>query len=560
MTGRRRAAVGLLVITAIWGLAWPSDGRTDERDVRREDHGGLVVLHLAGSYREMGRQAATLLGEDARVAAQLYRRRWRRLVRDRGATGWLEDRILPGFWSLTGRWWDSSQLFRELAGMGEVLHAGPTDMVRGFYGGLFGGGSTAFVATGRATVNGSVILGRNVDWSDDRGVRRPVVTYYHPTNGDLDHLAVGWAANPLPIVGMNTAGLVVSLNFFEADDVIAFGVPEIIYRRVLQRARTVEEAADILTSARSRGGATLMVLADAGARFAIWECLPARCERFDPGEEWAGLSNHARTPTMIAHDRGRVPDSFRRLAAIEAAVERHLGRVDPLVAATILRDRSNGAYANDSTVGNLRVLNSLVVDPTARTLWHATSLQPEAPFGEMVPFVLGEGAAPEVLPPAARWLDGRLARERPVIAALRQASRLCEDGDLMGAGAIYERLAAVDDGIVDPMRLRWARARVRFAGGDLAGAAALLAPLADPAAPFDVQVFGLATLGLIRDRLGDRPGALAAYERADAVLAARPESSEATFFAQVRRWIDAGLRRPQRGPMPETPGLQMVSP
>jgi hypothetical protein len=101
---------------------------------------------------------------------------------------------------------------------------------------------------------------------------------------------------------------------------------------------------------------------------------------------------------------------------------------------------------------------------------------------------------------------------------------------------------------------------VRFAGGDLAGAAALLAPLADPAAPFDVQVFGLATLGLIRDRLGDRPGALAAYERADAVLAARPESSEATFFAQVRRWIDAGLRRPQRGPMPETPGLQMVSP
>jgi hypothetical protein len=525
---------------------------------RREEYGGLTVLHLYGSYREMGTQAVELLGDTARRAEHLYYTRWQGLVQRLGPSGVVADLLWPNFWSWAGRYYEESGFFRELDGVAAGLSIPPADAVRSFYGGIFGGGSTAFVATRRASGGLGAVLGRNVDWSDDEGIRRPVVAYYHPTNGDLSFISVGWALSQLAIVGLNEAGLAVSLNFFEADQQVGRGLPQMMYRRVLQRARDVEEANAMLLGRGNRAGAALVLLADAQGRMAVWECLPSQCARYEPGRDWVGLSNHARTEVMVPHDRGRTPDSVRRLAAIEAAVQRHMGAIDPEVAATIMRDRSNSAYANDSTVANFRVLNSVVVQPGTGTLWHATSVQPEAPFGEMVPFSLGGPVQAGPLAADGRFAGGSLEPERRVVEEMREAAALLASGRIVEACAIWDRIGEAAEGFVEPHRLLWARARARWMLERWDEAEALLDRLQDAAAPIDVTAYGLVALGMVRDRLERRADALSTYGRAKAYLREHGEYVQAHLFAPLDPWIDDGLRTAQRGPIPAMPDLQLI--
>ena len=96
---------------------------------------------------------------------------------------------------------------------------------------------------------------------------------------------------------------------------------------------------------------------------------------------------------MHDHDEGRTADSDRRRARdgggrAASARRHHAGRGgrDP---ARSLELR----FINDSTVANLRVLNAVVVDPAARTIWHSTTMQPLAPFGEMVPLTVDGSSA-----------------------------------------------------------------------------------------------------------------------------------------------------------------------
>jgi len=559
-----RCAIATVVILAACHFDAPATVRHAELGdghpaPRREQYGGLIVLHLYGSYREMGKQSVELLGYAARRADGVYRTRWQELVRRLGVRGLMADAIWPNLWSWAGKYYEASGFFLELDGVSEALGIRPADAVRSFYGGIFGGGSTAFVATGRASGGRGAVLGRNVDWSDDQGTRQPVLTHYHATNGDLSFISAGWVLSQLAVVGLNEAGLVVSLNFFEADEQIGRGLPEMLYRRVLQRARDVDEGSAMLLRSGNRAGAALVLLADAQGGMAVLECLPRWCARYDAGQEWVGLANHARTELMVPHDRGRTPDSVRRLAAIEAAVERHLGEIDPSVAATILRDRSNSTYGNDSTVANFRVLNSVVVQPGTRTMWHSTSVQPEAPFGEMVPFSInGSVSRPAPLAADARLVAGALERERAVVEEMRTAATALADGRIAEACAIWDRVASATEGIVQPHRLLWVRARARWMLERWDEAEEILRRLDDDAAPMEVRAYGLVALGMVRDRLGKREDALAAYWRARSYLRARGEYATAHLFALLSPWIEDGLRVAQRGAIPTMPDLQLI--
>ena len=526
---------------------------------RREEYGGLIVLHLYGSYREMGKQAADLLGESARRAERLYRQRWQELVEDLGTRGRLAGAFWPSLWSWAGWRYEQSGFFLELDGVSKGLNMTRADAVRGFYGGIFGGGSTAFVATGRASGGRGAVLGRNVDWSDDDGIRRPVVAYYQPTNGDLSFVTVGWVLSMLPIVGLNEAGLAISLNFFEADRLIAYGMPQIVYRRVLQLARSVDEANAMLLEDGNHGGSAFVMLADAEGNIGVLECLPRRCARYDTGQEWIGLSNHARTESMVPHDRGRTPDSVRRLHAIETAVQRHLGGIGPETAAQILRDRSNSPYANDSTVANLRVLNSVVAQPGAGTVWHSTTVQPHAPFGEMVPFSIeAVRERPASLAADTRLGEGGLERERELVGHMRAAAALFDAGRVEEACAIWDRIAVASESSVEPYRLLWARGRARWTLRRWGEAESLLAQLDEEGAPVEVRAYGLVALGMVRDRMGKREEALAAYGRAETYLREHGEHASTGLFAPLYRWIEEGRWQGQRGEMPKTPDLQSI--
>ncbi len=532
---------------------------------RREDHGALIVLDLYGTYAEMGRQEVELLGDEARVVRDLYAERWGGLVRAEGALGRLVDDVVFPVWSRFGGWREDSGFFAEAAGIARGLDAASgADGLRLLYGGVFGGGSTAFAATRSATRDGRALIGRNVDWSDEGGRRRPVVTRYHPSNGDLVHLTASWPLVIVPIVGVNAAGLAISINFFDADVMIGLGFPRLLYRRVLQRARTVDEALALLADGGNRGGAGILVLADAAGAIALAECTAKRCAVYRPAEDWLAQSNHTRTPSMQAHDEGRTADSDRRRVAMEAAVRPRLGTIDPATAAEILRDRSNTAFINDAAVANLRVLNAVVVDPHARVLWHSTARQPLAPFGAMIPLAVDEAGSRNAagLPSLAadpRLGGPELAHEVEVVAAMRQASRLFATGRVGDAGAIWDRLAADPTSRLEPHRLAWTRARVRWSTGRDADADELLAAADVDDAPFEVRAYARVARAMLADREGRRSDGVGLYREADGYLATHAAYDAPLLVGPLHRWIHDGLGGGAApGRMPAMPDLQCI--
>jgi hypothetical protein len=263
---------------------------------------------------------------------------------------------------------------------------------------------------------------------------------------------------------------------------------------------------------------------------------------------------------MHDHDEGRGPDTDRRRCAMEDAVRAHLGGITPAIAAEILRDRSNSAFLNDATVANLHVLNAVVVDPARRVLWHSTTQQPLAPFGEMIPIAVGDHP-PDVaaIPADARLGSDAFRHDLATVAAMRQAARLFGVGRVGDAGALWDRLAEDRGALLEPRRLAWARARVRWSIGKLADAERLLVDADVDAAPFEVRAYAKVARGMIADRQGRRADAVDHYRDAAALLAAHPQYDAPTLVGPQRRWNDAGLAAPTRtGKLPAMPDLQRV--
>ena len=528
------------------------------RAPRREDVGDLIVLHLYGSYREMGRQQVELLGGTARDIYQMHRADWSQLIDSFGALAAIADRLLPSLWMRLGPGYDDTGFYEEIRGIGVALGVSPPSAWRGVFGSL-GGGTTTFAATRTATADGNAILAKNSDWPDRYGRRPQTLTHYHPDNDDFDHAVAGWPLTPIGAAGINEAGLAYGLNFFNADQVLHIGPrPRWPYRRVLQRATTVPEAISIIQQSPNRGISGFVSLADAKGNIALVECSTGASEVVPPDGDWFAQSNHARTDNMIKYDRGRSLDSFTRLSAMEAAVGSQVGKITQQVASGILRDRSNSKYVNESTVANTSVFHSVIVHPASRTLWHSTARQPLAPFGELQPFTIGDGENSTAPVPAdPQFGSPGVQHERTVIAEMRHAMRLLEEGHPEEAAEVFDRFAETSEPLLQPHRLDWERARARWTSGRFAEAESVLVLLDHEDVPFDVRANALVARAQLLDRLDRREEALSVYGRAGAYLNENSQYNDG-LIAPLRGRIGAGLKKPGKGTMPRTPNLLRI--
>jgi|GEM_PF-2445904 len=543
--GRRpRAGAALALAFALAG-AFPvvrAGAREPASVPRREDHGDLVVLYLRGSYEAMGRQQAALLGDELRRVYAHQRGEYRRALGSESGAARLAERLVLPVASGLARLRDASGLFAETAGVAHGLGVAPREALRATF--ALDAASTVFAATRSATADGGPLLGRNADWGDAGGLRRPLVVHYDPEGDALRYVAARWALNPLFVVGLNEAGFALSFNYFDTEPLMTTVLPSWPHRRALQEARTVEEGVEVFRSARRLGMSCFMVMADARGDLAMVECRPGDgCAVFRPEGDWFAQANHARTPAMIPHDRYRHPDSFARLAGMEAAVAPHVGALTPELAARILRDRSGHAYPNGSSVGNLYVLNAVVVQPAKGLLWHATSMQPYAPFGAYRAFVpTGAPAGVPDLPADPAFASGAMAREREAVATARRAVAFQKRGRPAAARPLWDALAAQDPPALDPARIALGRAQTLFDLDDLQGAFDALAPAATPEAPFEARLHALLQRGLLADALGRRRDATALYADAVALADGHPEY---TAFGALRERAAKGLEARQ---------------
>jgi hypothetical protein len=278
---------------------------------------------------------------------------------------------------------------------------------------------------------------------------------------------------------------------------------------------------------------------------------------YEPEVDWLAQANHARTPRMVRFDRARFPDSFRRLDALESAIRNRMGEIGPEVAAELLRHRAAACCNDDRTIGGPVVLNAAILQPSTRTLWHSTTMQPLAPFGEFRAFSLGESEVPPV-PADPRLTNGEFEHEADVVGRMRGALWAQAQGDAIGALAIFDRLVGLARQPLDADRLAWARARALWELGDLDAADALLYDLDGDAVPFDVRAWALVMRAVMSERRKRRGDALAFAQRAEALLATGKDYG--TMFLDPMRKILTELRRGAGSDdlLPPTPDLQRI--
>jgi hypothetical protein len=509
----------------------------------RTDHGDLILLDVYGSYEEMGRQAAELLGEDARIVYELNAKLYRRTLQ-RGLAAWLFDRVLlpVGVRFMS----DDTGAMEEARGYARGLGVSRTDYMRSQIGAGAAAGSTVFAATRSATADGNALLGRNVDWTDFDGRLKPTAIRFHPDNGDFDYVSVAWPLLPIPTVGLNEEALAFSFNYFATDPQMVTTSTSYPYRRILQKASSVAEAIELFQSDFPIIMSVFGALADAAGDIALLECTTRRCEVFRPEGDWFAHSNHARTESMLAVDLFRGPDSLDRRRLMERAVESHLGRLDAARAAQILRDRNGHEFANASVVGNLFVLNAAIVEPAKRTLWHSDAMQPYAPFGAYVPIAIGgaNGAAPAPGGPipASRFLETEAyRREAAAVARVRAAQNAhVIDEDVERANELWAALFADPPNDLDlaPISLGWALSLV--AAGRFDDATAALDAHVGTTARREERAAAALLKGTCADGLGRRDAAVAQYEAAAALMAEVPDQ---TSYASMRSLAAEGRRR-----------------
>jgi len=504
------------------GVSLCPGAATAAEEPRRTDHRDLILLDVYGSYREMGVQAADLLGDDVRRVLELNLGFYER-ARSDGIGAWLFDRVaLP----LVARFMsDDTGVSEEAAGYAEALGISRADFLRALIGTDASSGSTVFVATRSATADQHALVGRNVDWIDFGGLLKPTVVRYHPDNGDFDYISAGWPLLQIPTVGLNEQGLAFSLNYFDTDPQMEPTSMSYPYLRVLQRASTVDEAIALFQTDFPITIPCFGALADAHGDIALLECTTSECEVFRPDGDWFAHSNHARSESMIPKDQFRGTDSFDRRRLMEAAVQPHLGKLDAERAASVLRNRDGHSHPNASVVANLFVLNAAIVEPARRILWHSDLIQPQAPFGQYIPITIGAGVvAGNPIPASSNLATEAMKREALAIARVRAARNARHiAGDLERALILWQEIFEDPPTSLDSAALAIGWADGLLEAGRSEQAAAVLDRFVGTDAGWDERIHASLLLGVCADAAGDRDGARAKYTATIQLIEERPE-------------------------------------
>ena len=250
------------------------------------------------------------------------------------------------------------------------------------------GACTGFAATGKATRDGHLILGRNFDFEVFPLFDKEKVVHLFARDGAIPVLSVSWMAMFGVVSGMNAEGVWVSLNAARSEGRNRKGPPvALLVRTILEKARTIDEAASILEAIDPLVTDIYLIGDGKTGEVAAFERGTNRMARRDPVDGKLSVSNHLLTDTF-AGDEGDLG-----LRTHSSTLARGL-RMDQLVSAeplsverglAILRDRLGPegrplAPGNRNAIDALIATHSVVADVTDRLLWVSTAPQTQGPY------------------------------------------------------------------------------------------------------------------------------------------------------------------------------------
>lgn len=311
------------------------------------------VLHLKGSYHEMGLAHGKLLAKEVAEDATFFLDHW--------LIGGKKEKLetIEGIWKtfepfLPQRYKD------ELAGLSEgsgvplarlqLLHAIPER----FH-------CTGVAAMKAATKDGRLYHTRSLDYALDIGTREKraqdnaLLIVYEPDDGQA-YCVVGWAGCIGCVSGMNAKGISIGEMGSASKDEAYDGIPMIfLMREALRKATTLDEALDVFRTGPHTCGYNFLIgdgkIPDARAV----EVTKTKYAEFKPGDPAENIgphcalsccirrANHFVSPELSASQRGSTdvrdanPPSWVSYSLITEWLKENYGKIDDQLMIQLLR-------------------------------------------------------------------------------------------------------------------------------------------------------------------------------------------------------------------------------
>jgi hypothetical protein len=246
---------------------------------------------------------------------------------------------------------------------------------------------SAFVAWGKSTADGEILIGRNTDYPLNGSYdRHPTVMYFSPTDGTQKYQAVTSAGlHTAGVVGINESGIYIGVHTIPSVAVSTSGLPTFASaQEVLRKARNFDEAVELFQKVKSGAGWTYLLVSTKEKKAASVEISNRGVSILPVSSDHHGQTNHYRTAARAAeylHINLSVDDdSIGRLKRVEDLLDENVGRLDVPAAMAILGDKYDPFYRKVRGIGNVvavhTTMTSVVVQPKDQSVWVASGRAP----------------------------------------------------------------------------------------------------------------------------------------------------------------------------------------
>jgi len=306
----------------------------------------------------------------------------------------------------------------------------------------------------------------------DAAAAHPVVRFLKPAKG-FPWAGVGWAGLAGAVTGINSEGLVVTVNPVRAGDVRATRTARpiaLLARSILEQCASIDDAVKLADATPTLGAAAITIVDGKTGHWAVLERTPAKMivSRDPPAPAVGDLLVAPAFADDLENDRGkRTLPTVARLARVAKLARTPLA--DPLSVVNLLRDRRGAddvplAAGHRGAIDDAAAVHVVVIDPFAMQMWVADGGASSRFRAFDLRFELrGEGDRPA--PPAdvaaAESTDPTDAAIRASREDLRAARAALADDEPARADEAVARALARTPALPEALELAGATARAR---------------------------------------------------------------------------------------------------
>lgn len=250
-------------------------------------------------------------------------------------------------------------------------------------------GCSSLIAWGRATADGDMIFGRNLDFfTGDKWIDQAIVLVVEPGPGEIPFTSISSAGIPIEgITAFNAEGLAVSVHQNFSKSINARGRSIIsITNEIAACARNISEAIEIISRCPSTSGWSILVGSAAHKEAAIIETNADGYEVTFPenGKPWLCYANNYLHPRLQKNEyvpgHALLEHNHARLFRMRRLLEENAGSITPELMAVMLGDHYDPISKMERPLGNtisaVHNVTSAVMEPDKQRVWVALGPAP----------------------------------------------------------------------------------------------------------------------------------------------------------------------------------------